>query len=704
MNSLIRKALLAANVVLGTLAFSAKAQISTVDTSTQSDGVSGLSKPALLTVPTSINNAEVGSTITLSASANAVSGLQWRWLLQGVRIPGATNATLTLTNAQPSDGGSFQVIAFNDFGSASATCSVLFNIPELPFTDDFASRGLLLGSAGIGRSSNVRANSETGEPTNLGYKAKRSVWARWIATDDGVVTMDTAGSKIDTVLGVYTGSTITNQSLVSRDEDSSGFGNSKLVFSARAGQEYNIVIAGHDFDQGELVFRWDITPTTIKLPSVTQPRSFAGTFGSPASMSVSYTGNDSPVSLQWLFEGRPIPDATNATYTIPQLRLAHVGVYQAVLWSGSFKMLSQEADLQVNTEGLQRVIASNRRVDADAAPIASWNTAGPVAALRRSITVVAGYSGSQIFATRFGKDPLEPDHCSVTGGSSYWLSYVPPISGVLFLDTAGSSYDTILGAYTDDGLGNGYASLISVACNDDVSPSVLTSRVSFNVTAGVTYYLVVDGKNGAYGTAYFNYQLTTPPTVSTLAAITINEDTSTGARAFTVGDAETPATNLVVTASSSNQTLVPTSGLVLGGSGASRTLNVIPAAHKFGTATITVTVTDAAGATASSSFTLTVNAVNDAPVAGTDTLYRALNANVTVPITTLLGNDTDADGDTRTLTGVATRSFLGATISKTSTSVTYTAKIGANGADYFTYTISDGKGGTATGRVNVYAQ
>jgi M6 family metalloprotease-like protein len=97
----------------------------------------------------------------------------------------------------------------------------------------------------------------------------------------------------------------------------------------------------------------------------------------------------------------------------------------------------------------------------------------------------------------------------------------------------------------------------------------------------------------------------TSPTLSPLANLTVLTNTATGARAFTVGDAETPAAALVVTATSSNQTLVPAANLALGGSGANRTLNVTPATGQNGTATITVTVSDGA-LSATASFNLTV--------------------------------------------------------------------------------------------------
>ena len=58
---------------------------------------------------------------------------------------------------------------------------------------------------------------------------------------------------------------------------------------------------------------------------------------------------------------------------------------------------------------------------------------------------------------------------------------------------------------------------------------------------------------------------------------------------------------------------MPAANIVLGGTGANRTVTITPALNQSGTATITLTVTDGDGGTASDSFVLTVTAVNDAP-------------------------------------------------------------------------------------------
>src|SRR5204862_185770 len=103
------------------------------------------------------------------------------------------------------------------------------------------------------------------------------------------------------------------------------------------------------------------------------------------------------------------------------------------------------------------------------------------------------------------------------------------------------------------------------------------------------------------------------PTISDIANQATNEDTATGAIAFTVGDVETAAASLTVSGSSSDTTLVPNANIVFGGSGANRTVTITPAANQFGTTTITLTVTDANSGTSSDTFVLTVNSVNDNP-------------------------------------------------------------------------------------------
>ncbi|PYM89328.1 MAG: hypothetical protein DME04_26625 [Candidatus Rokuibacteriota bacterium] len=202
-----------------------------------------------------------------------------------------------------------------------------------------------------------------------------------------------------------------------------------------------------------------------------------------------------------------------------------------------------------------------------------------------------------------------------------------------------------------------------------------------------------------------SFQLTvtatnTAPTITPIADQTINEDTATGALAFTVGDAETAPGSLTVSGSSSNPTLVPNGNIVFGGTGANRTVTVTPAANQNGTATITVTVSDGQLSTPTS-FQLTVTAVNDAP-----TITSI--ANQTTTVGTAVGPLSFTVGDVETAAGSLTVSgsssnpglvpnanivFGGSGANRT---VTVTPAAGQTGTATITVAVSDGQLSTPT--------
>ncbi len=108
------------------------------------------------------------------------------------------------------------------------------------------------------------------------------------------------------------------------------------------------------------------------------------------------------------------------------------------------------------------------------------------------------------------------------------------------------------------------------------------------------------------------------PTISAVVDRSTDEDVSTGAIGFTIGDIDSDVSACTVTAVSGNSTLVPNDSthIVTGGSGANRTVTILPAQDEYGTAEITLTVSDGS-LTADTTFTLTVNAANDKPTIST---------------------------------------------------------------------------------------
>ncbi|NNE46289.1 MAG: tandem-95 repeat protein, partial [Rhodothermales bacterium] len=203
----------------------------------------------------------------------------------------------------------------------------------------------------------------------------------------------------------------------------------------------------------------------------------------------------------------------------------------------------------------------------------------------------------------------------------------------------------------------------------------------------------------------------TVPTISAIADQVILEEGTTGALAFTVDDAETAAAALVVTAVSADQTLLPDGNLVLGGSGASRTITATPVADlNGGPVTVTVTVDDGTDTT-DEVFTVTVTAVNDAP---TFTASNPPSVAEDAPAQTLVGWVTafdagPADEDlSQSVVGYAVSGvsngalFSSAPLVDASGTLTYTPAAGASGASTFDVTVQD-DGGTANSGVDTSA-
>ena len=130
-------------------------------------------------------------------------------------------------------------------------------------------------------------------------------------------------------------------------------------------------------------------------------------------------------------------------------------------------------------------------------------------------------------------------------------------------------------------------------------------------------------------------------------------------------------------------------------------LSGTPANKDVGTTKgIVITVTDSADGKASlEPFDLEVSNVNDPPTAGED----AVSTNEGSPvIIRVLANDSDLDGDVLNISGVDTSSNEGGAVTDNNDgTLTYTPKAGFSGSDYFSYTVSDGNGGTDEGRVTI---
>jgi nitrogen fixation protein len=82
------------------------------------------SPPSILTQPES-QTAGIGTSVTLSVAATGSRPLSYQWSFNGANLLTATSSTLTLTNAQFSDSGSYAVAVTNGYGGTVSSNAVL---------------------------------------------------------------------------------------------------------------------------------------------------------------------------------------------------------------------------------------------------------------------------------------------------------------------------------------------------------------------------------------------------------------------------------------------------------------------------------------------------------------------------------------------------------------------------------------------------
>jgi large repetitive protein len=251
---------------------------------------------------------------------------------------------------------------------------------------------------------------------------------------------------------------------------------------------------------------------------------------------------------------------------------------------------------------------------------------------------------------------------------------------------------------------------ISVLANDsdpDGDPLTVTSATALNGTISIgpggvlTYtpnanfngsdtitYVISDG-NGGTSTAAVTVTVTpvNDAPVAVNDSATTNEDTPVTLNPLG-NDTDIDGDPLTITAATS-----PNGTVVINSDG---TITFTPAPNFNGPTTITYTISDGNGGTSTATISVTVDSINDVPVANPSTAATNEDTPVIVPV---LANDTDADGDPLTVT--AASAVNGTVVINPDGTVAYTPNPNFNGTDTITYTISDGRGGFSTSTVTV---
>jgi subtilisin family serine protease len=222
------------------------------------------------------------------------------WLTFADGTSTATAATVTSLNNDVLH--YFRVRAVNTAGNSAAS-TVVSSTPFQALTNDaFAAAEVVLGNTGTASGSTALATRETGEPTHGGVGGVASIWYRWVAPKNGVLTVTTEGSDFDTLLGVYSGNALSNLRVLGMNDDktlNSPVLWSEVVGNVVEGTEYKIAIDGWKGRRGNVALNWSFVATLPPaLPGA--PRNTSATSANGAlvvSWAAPLSDGNSPITM-----------------------------------------------------------------------------------------------------------------------------------------------------------------------------------------------------------------------------------------------------------------------------------------------------------------------------------------------------------------------------------------------------------------------
>ena len=244
-----------------------------------------------------------GGTGTFSVIASGTGPLNYQWLINDVPSLGATLPSFTIVNAQPSNAGYYRVIVYNSFSSVTSAPVTLTVGTDPP--------RILEQPASL--------TIDSGETATFSVTANGSqpLFFQWFRES------------------VSFGSSATNSTLIISNVQPRHAGSYTVSISNANGSVTSMAAI--------LVVN-SVPPIIQTEPAAQQP-----CFGDRVVLTVTATGTE-PLAYQWLQNGTPIPDATNATYIIGSVQTNHAGTYEVVVTNELGQATSQPADVSVTQE------------------------------------------------------------------------------------------------------------------------------------------------------------------------------------------------------------------------------------------------------------------------------------------------------------------------------------------------------------------
>jgi hypothetical protein len=336
-------------------------------------------KPRSQTVPPG------GTAVFRTAVIDTDPYLMFQWYRNGQAIAAATSSNLTIVGVQSAHLGQYRLAVTNVSGRGALSVPVVLEIGPDPTVQsrDKVAEIPVNGGAGGGAGGFMPASVSVGtfslsagtiinqqffnaatmdrcEPAHCGVPGGASRWFQVSAMADGVCTLDTANSDVDTVLAVYVQnfSICTNlfEPLVDCNNDAVGScdqimapngtreRSSRVSFFATAGTIYRAVVDTVGGVRGtNLQFNVHFE-STASVPSNTVQLA-AGTNcllqlrGSTVTLQIASNFVTAGNTYQWRFNGRRIAGATRDRLVLPFLNYADAARYSVLVQNGTSNML-----------------------------------------------------------------------------------------------------------------------------------------------------------------------------------------------------------------------------------------------------------------------------------------------------------------------------------------------------------------------------
>ncbi len=249
----------------------------------------------------------VGAQTNFTVTATGQAPLRYQWRLNGVNIPRATNATYSISNAQPAQSGIYSVLVANSLGAVlSSRATLLVQTP----------------------------------PRIVGQPQDRLV----PPGETAIFTVTAQGTSPLRYQWKYNGGDMTGETnaILSISNVQT---NKEGLYSVQVSNAY-----GTTNSQAA-------TLTVRSVPIITaQPQSTNVFTGSTVTFQVSAFGT-APLRYLWRFNNSPIPDATNAALTLTNVQLQHAGGYSVLITNNIGPTLSDVATLTVTVPPVATVAA-----------------------------------------------------------------------------------------------------------------------------------------------------------------------------------------------------------------------------------------------------------------------------------------------------------------------------------------------------------